>query len=150
MPKARVTRKLPASSAAVWRVASDPRTLPQWWPRVVRVEGVGSRAFTVVMQTQRGRQVRADHKVTEQEQGRRRVWSQDIAGTPFEKVFASSVTELRVQPAGEAESTVTLELRQQLKGISRFGGFLARRAGRETLRTALDDLERVVTESVGT
>jgi uncharacterized protein YndB with AHSA1/START domain len=149
MPTARVTRRLPASSAAVWRVAADPRRLPEWWPRVVRVEGVAAREFTEVMQTPRGRQVRADHKVTEQEQGRRRVWSQDIEGTPFEKVFASSVTELRVQPEGEAEATVTLELRQQLRGISRFGGFLARRAGRETLRAALDDLERVVAESVG-
>ena len=149
MPKSRATRQLPASSAAVWRVAADPKTLPQWWPRVVRVEDVGSKAFTTVLQSPRGRQVRADYRVTEQEQGRRRVWSQEIAGTPFEKVFASSVTELRVQPEGQAETTVTLELRQQLKGISRFGGFLARRAGRKTLREALGALEQVVTASVG-
>jgi hypothetical protein len=44
---------------------------------------------------------------------------------------------------------VTLELRQRLRGISRFGGFLARRAGRQTLRDAMRELERVVTEAVG-
>src|SRR5882672_2407539 len=107
MARARVTRTLPAASAAVWKVAADPLTLPEWWPRVVRVEGVSARAFTKVMQTERGRQVRLDFKVTEQEQGRRRVWSQELAGTPFERMFASSVTEVRLQPKSPSETAVT-------------------------------------------
>ena len=144
MPTARASRTLPASSAAVWRVAADPHALPHWWPRVVRVEGVKPRTFTMVMQTGRGRAVRADYRVTEQEQGRRRVWSQELAGTPFEKYFASVVTELRVVPAGDAEATVTLEMRQRLRGISRFGGFMASRAARRILREALDGLEEAV------
>jgi uncharacterized protein YndB with AHSA1/START domain len=143
MPTARASRRLPATSAAVWKIAADPHTLPQWWPRVVRVEGVRGREFTQVMATPRGREVRADFEVTEQEQGRRRVWSQQLLGTPFEKYFASLVTEVRLKPDGN-ETTVTLEVRQRMKGISRFGGFLARRAAKRTLQEALAGLEEAV------
>src|SRR3954469_17359722 len=117
MARARVTRTLPAASAAVWKVAADPLTLPEWWPRVVRVEGASGSAFTEVLQTERGRQVRADFRVTEQEQGRRRGWSQDLAGTPFERMFASSVVELRLKAKSPGETAVTLELRQRLRGV---------------------------------
>ena len=144
MATARVSRTLPATSAAVWQLAADPRSLPRWWPRVVRVERVAGREFTQVMRTPRGREIRADFRVTDQEQGRRRVWAQQIAGTPFEKYFASVVTELRVAPAGDTEATVTLEMRQRLRGMSRFGGFMTRRAARRILREALEGLEEAV------
>jgi uncharacterized protein YndB with AHSA1/START domain len=144
MPTVRVSRTLPAAPAAVWKVASDPLTLPWWWPKVVRVEGASGRAFTQVLQTERGRQVRADFRVLEQEQGRRRVWEQQLAGSPFERVLARSVTELRVVPRGTAETEVVLELRQRLRGVSRFGAFLVRRAARRQLREALEGLERRV------
>ena len=144
MAKARVTRTLPAAPAAVWKVASDPLTLPEWWPRVVRVEGASGQSFTEVLQTERGRQVRADFRVTEQEHGRRRVWSHELAGSPFERMFESSVTELRLKPRGPSETEVTLELRQRLRGIQRLGGFMVSRAGRRTLREALDALEQVL------
>ena len=148
MPTARVSRTLPASSAAVWRVAADPYTMPRWWPRVERMEDVTPRKFTQVLRTPRGRAVRADFRVTEQDQGRRRVWRQELVGSPFERILASSVTELRVKPSGDGESDVTLEMRQRLRGMSRFGGFMARRAGRKTLREALDGLERAVVEEI--
>jgi uncharacterized protein YndB with AHSA1/START domain len=144
MPRGRATRTLAASPAAVWNVVSDPLTLPEWWPRVVRVEGASGRQFTQVLQTQRGRQVRADFRVTEQEQGRRRVWSQELAGTPFERMFASIVTELRLQPKSPTETAVTVEVRQRLRGVQRLGGFLASRAARRMAREALDGLEEVV------
>jgi hypothetical protein len=117
--------------------------MARWWPRCVRVEGVSSREFTQVLRTPRGREVRADFRVVEQDQGRRRVWSQQIDDTPFERYFASSVTELRLKPDGD-ETTVTLEQRQRLRGISRFGGFLTRRASRATLREALDGLAEAI------
>ena len=145
MAKGRATRTLAAAPAAVWKVASDPLTLPEWWPRVVRVEGAGGRSFTEVLQTERGRQVRADFTVTEQEQGRRRVWSQDLEGTPFERMFASVVTEVRLKPKSPTETAVTIELRQRLRGVQRLGGFMVSRAARRTARQALDGLEEVVT-----
>ena len=144
MPTARASRTVPAAPAAVWKVASDPLTLPWWWPKVVRVEGASARAFTEVLQTERGRQVRADFRVLEHEQGRRRVWEQQLEGSPFERVLARSVTELRVVPRGSAETEVVLELRQRLRGVSRFGGFLVRRASRRQLLEALEGLERRV------
>ncbi len=144
MARARASRTLPASSAAVWKVAADPLRLPDWWPRVVRVEGVSGRSFTQVLQTKRGRQVRADFRVSEREQGRRCAWSQEVEGTPFERFLASSVTSVALAPRGAAETTVTLEVRQRMRGVSRFGGFLASRAARRTLREALDALETEV------
>ena len=36
---------------------------------------------------------------------------------------------------------MTLEMRQRLRGVARFGGFLARRASRQILRDALEALE---------
>jgi len=140
MPTARVSRTLPATSAAIWRIAADPKAMAEWWPRCVRVERVSGREFTQVLRTPRGREVRADFRVTDQEQGRRRVWSQQVDGTPFERYFASSTTELRLAPDGD-ETKVTLEQRQRLRGVSRFGGFLTRRASRATLREALAALE---------
>jgi uncharacterized protein YndB with AHSA1/START domain len=143
MPTARASRTLPATSAAVWRLAADPHAMARWWPRCVRVEDASGREFTQVLRTPRGREVRADFRVTELDQGRRKVWSQQLEGTPFERYFASVVTELRLEPQGD-ETRVRLEQRQRLRGISRFGGFLTRRASRATLRQALDGLEEAI------
>ena len=144
MARGKVTRTFGAAPSAVWKVASDPLTLPDWWPRVVRVEGASARGFTQVLQTERGRQVRADFKVTEQENGRRRVWSQELAGTPFERMFASAVTEIRLQPKSPSETAVTIELRQRLRGVQRLGGFMVSRAAKRTARAAMDALEELV------
>jgi hypothetical protein len=38
---------------------------------------------------------------------------------------------------------VTIELRQALNGVSRFGGYMVRRAARATLDEALNGLERI-------
>ena len=59
-----------------------------------------------------------------------------------------SVTELRVVPTDDGDAAVTLEMRQKLRGMSRFGGFMARRAARKTLREALAGLERAVGEEM--
>ena len=39
---------------------------------------------------------------------------------------------------------MTLEVRQKLRGLSRFGGFLVKRATRRQLDEALDALERLL------
>ena len=148
MPTVVRSREVQASPAEVWELVSDPAQLPRWWPRVERVEGVTPRKFTQVLRTPRGRAVRADFRVTDQDQGRRRVWSQDLEGSPFERILASSVTELRVAPSDGDRAAVTLEMRQRLRGVSRFGGFMARRAARKTLREALEGLERAVAEEL--
>jgi carbon monoxide dehydrogenase subunit G len=56
----------------------------------------------------------------------------------------NSAEEVAVIEAGEHGTIVTLEVRQKLRGLSRFGGFMVKRATRQQLDEALDSLERVV------
>lgn len=140
MPTARARRVVAAPPEAVWRLVGDPRQLPRWWPRAVRVEAVTGRGFTLVMTSSRGREVRADQRVLADERPRRRAWALEVEGTPFASVFASSQTEVLLAPDG-AGTAVRLELRQRLRGASRLAGPLARRGARRQLRAALDAVE---------
>jgi uncharacterized protein YndB with AHSA1/START domain len=144
MPTARRSRTIAAPAEELWDVISDPHHLPRWWPRVTRVEDVEDSAFTEVMRTRKGKLVRADFRVaTCDETERTLVWEQLLAGTPFARVLRSAETEVRLQ-AGSAQATeVTIELRQVLNGVSRFGGYMMRRAARSTVDEALDGLERI-------
>jgi uncharacterized protein YndB with AHSA1/START domain len=143
MTVTRRSRKLAAPAEAVWAVIADPHHLPRWWPGVTRVEGVGPGRFTQVVTTRRGRPMRVDFRVSEPEPGRRGSWSQEVLGTPFERVLAESVVDLTVDPA-DGGTLVTLEHRQRLKGWSRTGGWMVRRASGARLEDALDGLERVI------
>jgi uncharacterized protein YndB with AHSA1/START domain len=140
MPRIRRSRTLPAPPEALWRTVGSPHHLRRWWPRVERVENVDPESWTIVMTSKRGRTVRADYRLVASEPARRRAWEQELEDSPFERLLASSVTEIRLEPA-EAGTRVTIELRQKLRGWSRFGGFLFRRAGRDLLDEALDGLE---------
>ena len=149
MPTVRARRTLQADPAAVWALVGDPRRLADWWPRVVRVEGVSGRQFTTVLLSKRGREVRADQRLLAEEHRRRRSWALEIAGTPFESVFASSETDVRITPADGGGTLVELELRQRLKGSARMGGLLLRRASRRQLREALDGLQAALSPAAG-
>lgn len=146
MPTARRSRTVPASPDQVWRVISDPHHMPRWWPLVKRMEGVSGDEFTQVLTTRKGRLVRADFRVLVSEPpGReattgRQVWEQEVAGTPFERVLGEAITEVVLEPAGGA-TKVTIVLTQRLRGYSRSGGFLLRRATRAKLGEALEALE---------
>jgi uncharacterized protein YndB with AHSA1/START domain len=139
VPTARARRTVAAAPEAVWRLVGDPNQLHRWWPRTVRVEGVTGLGFTVVMTSSRGREVRADQRVVADERPRRRAWALEVAGTPFESVFAASETEVRLE-AVEGGTEVRLELRQRLRGAARLGAALVRRGSRRQLRAALDAL----------
>ena len=114
------------------------------------MEAVQEDRWTQVFTTKRGRPVRADFHLLESEPlgsygdaVGRRAWEQEIPGTPFERVLSESVTEILVEP-DEAGTRVTIEQRQKLKGYSRTGGFLLRRATRSKLDEALEGLERIL------
>ncbi|HLY48053.1 MAG TPA: SRPBCC family protein [Solirubrobacteraceae bacterium] len=146
MPSVSRSRIVAAAPERVWRVVADPHDQPRWWPLVERMEGVDEAQFTQVMRTRKGRLVRADFRVlaseppgTGADQPGRRVWEQEVAGTPFERVLGEAVTEVLVAPSGEG-TRVTITQRQQLRGYSRTGGFLLRRATRTKLSEALDAL----------
>jgi len=141
VPRARRSRRLAAPPDAVWATVADPYHLPRWWPRVSRVEGVGDTAFTEVLTTDKGRNVRADFRVLESRAPELRRWAQRVEGSPFERILEAAETEVRVEPAGDGAAKVTLTLRQKLRGVARLGGFIGRRATARQLDEALDGLE---------
>jgi uncharacterized protein YndB with AHSA1/START domain len=140
MPTARRSRTVAAPPERVWETVGDPHHLPRWWPRVTRVEGVTDEHFTEVLATQDGRSLRADFRVVESRAPERRLWEQELEGTPFERVFAAASTEVKLD-AYEGGTRVTLVVRQQVRGSARLGGFMVRRATGRVLEEALDSLE---------
>ena len=143
MPTTRRTRRLAAGPDEVWRVVGDPYHLPRWWPRVERVEAVAGERFTELLRAKSGRAVRADFRVVEKRRGKLLRFEQELAGSPFERVLAEAYTEISIEPTGEG-TEVTVALRQKLRGLSRLGGFMVRRATRRIIDEALDGLELAV------
>lgn len=151
MARQRRSRTIAAPPDKVWKLIDDPHHMARWWPGVARVEGVDEEHFTQVFTSKRGRAVRMDFHVlgteppgTDAVFAGRKLWEQELAGTPFERVLAQSVTEIVLEPAGEG-TTVTIELRQKLRGYSRTGGWMVKRAAAARLDEALEGLERVLT-----
>ena len=115
------------------------------------MEGVHDDAFTQVFLSKRGRTVRADFRIVERlapgEAGvglARVSWRQEVAGTPFERVLADAVTEVLLEGGALGTTRAILGQAQRLRGYSRTGGFLLRRATREKLDEALEGLARAV------
>lgn len=123
---------------------ADPAHLTRWWPRVERVEEVTERGWTNVLRSPRGRLVRADFTRVELEEPERVVWQQEIEESPFERILSRSVTEIVFEPAdGGAGTQVTITVRQRLRGLARFGGFIVRRAAGRQLTEALEQLDEI-------
>ena len=135
----RRSRTVAAPVDDVWRIVRDPYHLPRWWPRTQRVEGVSSSGWTSVLVTDRGRAVRADYRVELSKGSERRRWSQQLEGTPFERLFREVVCEVALTPAA-AGTQVGIEMRQRPRGWARFGGFMLRRAARRQADEALAGL----------
>jgi uncharacterized protein YndB with AHSA1/START domain len=144
MAAARRSRTIAAAQQQLWEVLEDPHHFPRWWPGVTRMEGVGSDEWTQVFTTKKGRAVRVDFRLLESDPPWRRSWEQELSGTPFERVLVESITEVALEPV-DGGTKVTVEQRQRLKGYSRTGGMMLRRATNKKLDEALDGLERLVT-----
>jgi len=143
------TRRLEAPIGDIWKLVSDPYNLPRWWPRVSRVENVegsgGRRTrWTKVLETAEGRGVRADFRCVSSAEKERYVWEQELTGTPFEWHLNGLQVEVRMRERdGGAEVSLTEE--QSLKGMSKLGSPLMRRARGDVLDNALDGIERALT-----
>lgn len=145
MPRVTRRRRLDASPRAVWDVICDPYHLPRWWPRTQRVENVTDggpkgRKWTQVLETKNGRGVRADYRCLSAASRERYVFEQLISGTPFDRILKCARTEIRLEPDGEGTS-VMLRSEQKLRGLSRMGGFMMRRATGRKLSEALAGLD---------
>ena len=124
--------------------------MPLWWPGVTRVEGVEEDRFTQVFQTKRRHTVRMDFRVlasappgSEGQASGHRAWEQEVRGTPFERVLDQAITEVLIDPAHGGTSQVTIVQLQKLRGYSRTGAFVMRRATNQRLDQALEALERL-------
>ena len=148
MPRVTRGRTIAAAAADAWELVSDPYSLPRWWPRTQRVEGVDGDGpgaqWTQVLGTSEGRGVRADFRCTEVDEGTRLSWEQQIPGTPFERHLKAYAVELELE-AKEDGTAVTLTVVQTLRGLSRLGGLMMRRGQGAVLDEALDGLERALT-----
>ena len=141
MPTTARSRTIEVDREDAWDLVSDPHHLPRWWPKVRRVEHAGPHGWTKVFQTERGRTVRADYTLLEARRPEAVSWRQDLEGSPFERLLEDAVTEVRLYEAGTG-TTVTLELRQRLRGWARLAPFIVKRATRKLLDEALDGVER--------
>jgi uncharacterized protein YndB with AHSA1/START domain len=149
MPRARRSRVIAADRPEVWRIVSDPYHFARWWPKVTRVEDVYERKrgsgtqWTKVLQTRAGKGVRADFRCRYSHENEAYSWEQDVVGSPFAKVLKSSVTTIELSDA-DGGTRVELRADQRLRGMSRLGGFMLRRATGAQLDEALDGLERTL------
>jgi uncharacterized protein YndB with AHSA1/START domain len=133
---------VPATPSEVWRLVSDPARLPQWWPGVTRVEEITEDAWTIVLSSPKGKSVRVDYTRVEAEPERRVVWRQEVEESPFERILASSTTEI-VLTADAAGTRVTVSLDQRPRGWARFAPLQFRGAGRRQVRGAVEGLDAV-------
>jgi uncharacterized protein YndB with AHSA1/START domain len=144
------TRTFEAPAGDVWKLVSDPYNLPRWWPRTARVENVESRGsgrrsqWTKVLETAEGRGVRADFRCVSAAEGERYVWEQELDGTPFERHLRSSRVEIGLRERDDG-TEVSLSSAQTLKGLSRMGSPMMRKAQRTQLDEALDGIEEALT-----
>jgi uncharacterized protein YndB with AHSA1/START domain len=146
-------RRIAAPASALWGVITDPYHLPRWWPLTQRVENVAGaepaqRSWTQVLETRDGRGVRADYLCVTAADGERYVFEQTIEGTPFERFVKRARTEIRLEPRN-GDTEVTMALDRRMRGLSRLGSPMMRRAIGRTLNEALDGLEAIATGHEG-
>jgi uncharacterized protein YndB with AHSA1/START domain len=150
VPRVTRSRTVGASAADVWKLISDPYSLPRWWPRTSRVENVEKRPegkrtqWTMVLETAEGRGVRADFRCLSSAEGERYVWEQELEGTPFARHLNASRVEIGLGDSGGG-TKVSIASVQTLKGMSRLGSVMMRRGQAAILDEALDGIERALT-----
>ena len=111
---------------------------------VRKVQGESRSRWTTVLATERGTGVRVDYRCTGATTRERYVWEQDIEGTPFAKILRSAALEIHLQ-GRNGTTVVTLAGIEKLRGLSRLGSPMMRRAIGRRLTEALDGIERALT-----
>lgn len=129
-------RIVAATQQQLWEMLEDPHHLPRWWPGMNRVEDAREDRWTEVFMTKRGRPVRIDQRLLVSERPWRRCWAQELQDTPFERVLSESIIDVTLD-AAEGGTRVTIAQHQKLRGYSRTGGVLLRRATARKLDEAL-------------
>ena len=143
MPVVTEQADLAAPLERVWKVVSDPYSLPRWWPRVQRVEEVTDAGWTMVLMSDRGKPIRADYSLTRSRPMELLEWNQELEETPFERML--SLSRLLFEFEWDDHVTVVLvRSTERLRGLARLGSPMVRRATRKRLNQALDQLGELV------
>jgi uncharacterized protein YndB with AHSA1/START domain len=137
-------RSIDAASAEIWEIVSDPERLAAWWPGVARVEDATPHAWTTVLTSPRGKQVRADYSRSEFDPPRLMAWRQELEESPFERILREAVTTVRLEPESESATAVEVTVRQRARGFGRFGYVQLRRAAARQADEALGHLAAMV------
>lgn len=124
----------------IWELVADPDHLPRWFPGVVRVENVRPEGFTEIMLSKRGKPMRLDMLITKSSAPDLHGWTQELQGTPFERLLNAWSTTVSIERAADGACVVTITEEQQLKGTFRLGRLLQCRPARRRLDTALEQL----------
>jgi len=146
MPRVTRRRTISAPVSEVWKLVSDPYSLPRWWPRTARVENVdrkdaGRRSqWTKVLETAEGRGVRADYRCLSSAKEERYVWEQELEGTPFEKHLKRAEVEVGMRSV-DGGTEVRISSVQTMRGLSRLGSWMLKRGQGAILDEALDGIE---------
>jgi uncharacterized protein YndB with AHSA1/START domain len=136
---------LDAPLERVWRVVSDPYSLPRWWPRVERVEEVSESSWTMVLMSDRGKPVRADYTLADSRPMELLEWHQELEETPFERMLSASRLVIQLDgDEGAGATAVKLRSTERLRGLARLGSPMVRRATRKRLSQALERLGELV------
>lgn len=149
MPRVTRRRTISASRDEIWKLISDPYSLPRWWPRTIRIENVedGSEGrpseWTKVLETAEGRGVRADYRCLDSAEGEHCAWEQRLAGTPFARHLRRSRVEIELRPDGGG-TEVSLCSDQAMRGLSRLGAPMMRGGQGKVLEQALDGIEQAL------
>jgi uncharacterized protein YndB with AHSA1/START domain len=143
VPKVSESMPVAAPVDRVWRLVSDPHSLPRWWPRVQRVEEVSDDAWTMVLISDSGKPIRADYTLTSSQPQRQLEWRQELVETPFERMLSEARVEIELEE-GDPGTVVTLRSTERLRGLARLGRFMVRRAASKRLNEALENLDGLV------
>lgn len=145
MPVVTEHHEFDAPLERVWKVVSDPYSLPRWWPRVQRVEEVSHDGWTMVLVSDRGKAIRADYTLARAEPMELLEWNQELEETPFERTLSAARVVIELEPDEEAGATgVLLRSTERLRGLARLGSPMVRRATRRRLNQALEQLGDLV------
>lgn len=143
MPTVSRKESISAPPDRIWDLVTDPYSLPRWWPRVQRVEEVSPESWTMVLASDRGKPVRADFSRVRAEPLALVEWEQELAETPFERFLSEARVRIEIGQAS-AGSTVEITTTERLRGLSRLGGLMVRRATGKRLDEALERLALAV------
>ena len=137
----RVVSPVPAE---VWRVVSDPSRLSAWWPGVSRVEEASREAWTTVLVSPKGKVVRADYTLVDADEPERLRWRHEVDESPFERLLASSSTEIELELAPGGGTLVRVTIEQRPRGWARFSPFQLRAAATKQAEGALEGLAELL------